>query len=77
VWSAPPATGNPATNPTGYRFHLGTASGVYTQTTDVGNKTTVTVTNLTKGTTYYCAVGAYNSAGTEGPLSNQVSFKAP
>jgi hypothetical protein len=77
TWTADAATSNPATNPTGYRLHLGLSSGAYTQTTTLGNVTTAKVSNLTSGTKYYCAISAYNSANVDGPLSNQVSFTAP
>jgi len=60
----------------GYRLHYGTASGTYTQTTDVGNVTTATVSSLTPGLTYYFMVTAYNVAGLESLPSNQVSFLA-
>jgi hypothetical protein len=77
AWNADSQTSNPATNPTGYRLHFGTSSGNYTQTQDVGNATSGTVSSLTSGTTYYFAVTAYNAGGVDSPFSNQVSFKAP
>ena len=40
---------NPENSVAGYRLHYGTASGTYTQTTDVGNVTTATVSSLTPG----------------------------
>jgi hypothetical protein len=51
---------------------MGVSSGKYTQTTDVGNKTTDTIT-VNKGSTYYFVVTAYNSNGTDGMPSNEVS----
>jgi len=60
----------------GYRLHYGTSSGSYTQTIDVGTNTLATVSNLTAGQTYYFAVTAYNSAGLQSQLSNEVSFNA-
>jgi hypothetical protein len=56
---------------------VGLASGVYTQSTDVGNTTTATASNLISGSTYYFVVTAYNSAGVESPHSNEVSQQAP
>jgi hypothetical protein len=58
----------------GYRVHWGTASGDYTQETDVGNTTRAVVSNLTDGTTNFFAVTAYNTAGLESLPSNEVSY---
>jgi hypothetical protein len=58
-------------------LNWGPASGDYTQSTDVGNSTTTTVTGLSSGSTYYFAVTAYNAAGTQSSPSNEVSFTAP
>jgi fibronectin type III domain protein len=77
AWNANPPTSDPATNTTGYRVHVGLASGIYTQSTNVGNTTAVTESTLVSGSTYYFVVTAYNSAGLEGPPSNEVSYKAP
>ena len=77
TWSANPPTGNSATTANGYRLHFGIASGIYTKTTNVGNTTTATVSNLTSGLTYYFAITAYNSAGLDGPPSKEVSYKVP
>ncbi|MBV8900542.1 MAG: fibronectin type III domain-containing protein [Verrucomicrobia bacterium] len=60
----------------GYRLYYGTTSGNYSQSTEVGNATTTTVSNLTLGQTYYFAVTDYNTAGIESVPSNEVSFTA-
>jgi hypothetical protein len=77
AWNPDAVTSDPGTNPVGYRLHIGLASGNYTQTTNVGNTTAVTVSNLISGSTYYFAVTAYNAAGVESPDSNQISYHAP
>jgi Fibronectin type III domain len=77
AWNANLPTSDPATNTTGYRLHLGLASGVYTQSTNVGNTTSVTVSNLISGLKYYFVVTAYNSSGLESPPSIEVSYTAP
>jgi hypothetical protein len=58
-------------------LHTGFSSGNYTLTTDPGNTTATTVQLTKSGSTYFFIVTAYNSAGTESPVSNQVSVTAP
>jgi hypothetical protein len=77
TWDANAPTNNAATNTTGYRIKIGTASKTYTQTTTLGNVTTATVSSLVSGTTYYCAVTAYDSAGLDSPVSNEIVYQAP
>lgn len=60
----------------GYRLYYGTTSGNYSQSTEVGNATTTTVSNLTVGQTYYFAVTDFNTAGLESLPSNEVSYTA-
>jgi hypothetical protein len=64
----------PLTNLAGYNIHYGTASGKLTKKISISNPgiATYVVSNLRSGK-YYFAVAAVNSAGTESPLSAQVS----
>ena len=55
----------------GYRVYVGTTSGAYTETYDVGNATTFSY-NGTEGARYYFAVAAYASGPVVGPRSNAV-----
>jgi hypothetical protein len=75
-WTPPTenVNGTPLTNLAGYNIHYGTASGDYTQTISVSTAgiATYVVDDLTPGT-YYFAVGAVNSQGTESPVSSEVS----
>lgn len=58
----------------GYRVYWGSASGNYTQSVDVGNVTSYTLTGLGDCTTWYVAVKAYDTAGNESANpSNEVS----
>ena len=65
----------PSSDPTvvGYQLYYGTASHSYAHTVNVGPSTTVTVSNLLNGTTYYFAVTAYYSSGVQSPFSNEAS----
>ncbi|MCP5524409.1 MAG: fibronectin type III domain-containing protein [Verrucomicrobiales bacterium] len=61
----------------GYHLHYGPASGQYDFSQDVGNTTSVTVSNLTAGATYYFVVTAYNTAEAESGPSNEVAYTVP
>ncbi len=72
AWDPPADTSTVA----GYKLHYGTASGVYDKVLDAGNSTSITVTGLQPGVTYYFAATSYNSGGTESTYSNEVSFSS-
>lgn len=61
----------------GYKVFSGTSSGNYTNSIDVGNWTTCTISGLQEGKTYYYAAKAYNTAGQESGFSNEVSYSPP
>jgi hypothetical protein len=69
---------DPSTDPnvTGFRVYYGTSNHSYQFNDDAGKNTTVTVSNLQDGTTYYFAVTAYNAAGIESGYSNEVSYNS-
>ena len=58
----------------GYRLYWGAASGSYTDLVDAGNATSVTVSGLSNGVTYYFAATAYTTNGAESAFSSEVSF---
>ena len=64
-------------NIAGYRLHSGTTSGVYSQTSELGNATSTLVSNLVTGKTYFFVVTAYNTMGVESAPSDEVSYLAP
>ena len=66
---------NPETDVTGYQLYYGTNSGIYSQTVNVGNTTEVVIPDLESRTTYYAVVTAYNTAGLESFLSEELAFK--
>jgi hypothetical protein len=57
----------------GYKLHIGTASRVYSQSINVGKVTTYTLSNLTKGNTYFVVATAYDTSNNESGYSNEVS----
>jgi hypothetical protein len=56
----------------GYKLYYGTASGSYSQVINVGQNTQVTVSNLSRGVTYFFAVTAFNLQGAESDFSNEI-----
>ena len=73
----PPTTntdGSPLTNLAGYKIYWGTAPGSYPSSVTVNNAgiSSYVVGNLVPNT-YYFAVTAFNTAGTESVLSNSAS----
>ena len=72
-------TWDPNTEPdlAGYKVHIGTSSGTYTQTVDVGHFTGYTDSSLSTGNIYVFAVTAYDIFGNESGYSNEVSTTIP
>lgn len=70
---------DPNTEPdlNGYKIYYGLISAQYTDSMDVGNQTTYTVSHLGDGTTYYFAATAYDTEGDESDFSNEVVFNTP
>jgi hypothetical protein len=67
TWAA-----NNETDLAGYKLYVGTVSGVYNKTIDVGNRTSYAIT-LPKGVTYFFAVTAYDKSGNESRHSGEQS----
>lgn len=61
----------------GYVVYYGTAAGVYSTRTDVGQKLTCTASNLTEEVCYYFMATSYYVNGVESLPSNEVSFVVP
>ncbi|MEY2539352.1 MAG: hypothetical protein QOG67_3092 [Verrucomicrobiota bacterium] len=68
---------SPDSSVVGYNLSYGTASGDYTQSTDVGTSLSGTISGLSPSTTYFAVVTAYNAAGLHSLASNEVSFTTP
>ena len=62
------------TNVVAYKVYYGVASATYTNVVQVpSSQLTCTLTNLVRGTTYFCAVTAYDGT-LESDYSNEVSY---
>ena len=61
----------------GYKLYAGTISGVYVGSVDVGRTTTFELFGLVRGTTYYFALTAYNTAGLESDFTSELSYHVP
>ena len=71
------ADGTLATDIGGYRVYYGQVSGKYGFVKTVDSQPEARIFGLVPGRTYYFAVAAYDSAGTESSLSNEVSRVTP
>jgi hypothetical protein len=72
-------TWNPSTNSNvaGHNIYYGTTSGNYANEITVGNATSVTISNLNYGSTYYFAATAYDAEGDESGFSNETQYIVP
>ena len=68
---------NPSPSPgvVGCRLYYGTASGEYTDIVEIGNETTVTVSGLAVGITYFFAITAVDGDGDESDFSDEISYQ--
>lgn len=62
---------------TGYTIDYGTASHSYTNTVNAGTKTSIAISGLKSGTTYYFAAVADTASGVDSGYSNEVSYTVP
>jgi len=68
---------SPDTNVVGYNIYYGGESGIYTNKVNVPNGTSVTITGLVAGATYYFAATAYDALGDESAFSGEISYVVP
>jgi hypothetical protein len=66
-------TANTESDLAGYKVYSGTQSGVYGPPISVGKVTSHILTNLTKGTTYFFTITAYDTAGNESASAPELS----
>jgi hypothetical protein len=72
-------TWNPSSDPNavGYKVYYGGASGVYTNTVEVGDTTNAVITGLVAGDTYYFSATTVDASGAESAFSNEASYVIP
>jgi hypothetical protein len=70
---------NQSTDPTvaGYNLYYGEAGGALTNEISAGTATSVTISGLTPGTTYYFAATTYTFSGVESGFSSEASYTVP
>jgi hypothetical protein len=70
---------DPANDPTvaGYNVYIGGASRNYTNLVDAGDATSVTISNLAPGATYYFAATTYTVSGLESDYSSEAVYTVP
>jgi len=60
-----------------YRLHYGAIPGIYTDLTNAGPATALTVSGLVEGTTYYFVATAVGTNQLESDFSNEISYSVP
>jgi len=68
---------SPSDKVMGYKIMIGTHPGDYTDTVNVGNEETATLTNLKKGTRYYIVAVALDAEGNKSAPSNEIEVVTP
>ena len=58
----------------GYKLYIGTSSGNYTQTRNLGLTTQYTISDLIGGPPYFFSLTAYNQKGFESGFSGEVQY---
>jgi hypothetical protein len=70
---------DPSTSPhvAGYDVYFGTTAGNYPYRVSAGDATSITISNLTAGATYYFVATAYNSSGEQSTYSPPLKVTIP
>jgi hypothetical protein len=72
AWNA-----SPAPNVAGYNIYQWITGGTSTNKNSVGKATSLTLSNLVLGTTYYFVATTYDAVGVESLFSGEVSYQVP
>jgi hypothetical protein len=68
---------NPESDVAGYKIYYGTSPGSYTASVNAGDITSIVISGLEAGITYYFAAVAYDIQGTESGFSNEITYAVP
>jgi len=72
AWNA-----DPDANVAGYNLYFWVRGGHVTNRLSISNASSVTLSNLAAGATYYFAATTYDASGLQSPFSSQVAFTMP
>jgi len=61
----------------GYKIYYGVTSGTYNNQINAGNATSVIISGLVAGVTYYFAATAYDNLGRESGYSSEIIYSVP
>ena len=65
---------NPEPEVAGYKIYYGTTAGNYTSSLDAGNATSILISGLQDGATYFFSAVAYDASNNESGFSNEITY---
>ena len=68
---------NPEPEVAGYKIYYGTSPGSYTASLDAGNATSILISGLQDGATYFFSAVAYDASNNESGFSNEIAYAVP
>ena len=68
---------NPEPEVAGYKIYYGNTAGNYTSSLDAGNATSILISGLQDGATYFFSAVAYDASHTESGFSNEITYAVP
>jgi len=68
---------NPEPEVAGYKIYYGTSPGSYTASLDAGNATSILISGLQDGATYFFSAVAYDASNNESGFSNEIIYAVP
>ena len=68
---------NPEPEVAGYKIYYGTSPGSYTSSLDAGDATSILISGLRDGATYFFSAVAYDASNNESGFSNEITYAVP